>query len=197
MKIHKIEQQSPEWFEIRRGKMTASHAQAIGNNGKGLDSYILDVMSKYYAEVQEEQYTNEQMQRGNELEAQARKIYELLNGVTAEQVGFIELDEYTGCSPDSLIGEDGGIEIKCHNNLNHFKLLLDKKIASDYMWQIQMNLYITGRKWWDYVAYNPNFKDSLVVIRVEPDQEKIEKLKIGLGSGKEKIKGIKKRLKNE
>ncbi len=191
MKIHNFEQRSSEWYEIRKGKMTASNAQAIGNCGKGLESYILQVMSEYYEMTPEEKYTNSQLERGIELEEQARDIYEMLNNAKVEQVGFIEGDEYSGCSPDGLIGEDGGLEIKCHNNLTHFKLLLDKKIDSGYLWQIQMNLFITGRKWWDYMAYNPNFKENMFIERVEPDAEMFDKIKKGLELGKYRINEIK------
>ena len=192
MKIHKIKQLSPEWFEIRKGKMTASHAQAIGNGKTGLDSYVLQVMSDYFEITPEEKYTNAQMERGIELECQARGIYEMTNKVKVEEVGFIERDEYSGCSPDGLIGEDGGLEIKCHNNLKHFKLLLNKKIETGYIWQIQMNLFITGREWWDYMAYNPNFKESVFIERITPDLKMFEMLEKGIDIGKIKIDEIKK-----
>jgi len=191
MKTYNIQQQTPEWFALRKGKMTASHAQEIGNNGKGLETYIYKVMSDYFSEVPQEQYTNPDLERGIELEEQARNIYELEKGVSIEKVGFIEMDEFVGCSPDGLIGEDGGIEIKCHNNEKHFKLLLDKKIESGYLWQIQMNLLITGRKWWDYVAYNPNYKNSLIVIRITPDEEMFKSLKEGFIKGQSLIEEIK------
>lgn len=196
-KIHNIQQQSKEWFEIRKGKMTASHGQEIGNQGKGLETYILTLMSDYYSSVPEESYTNKEIERGIELEEQARNIYELENNVKIERVGFIERDEYVGCSPDGLIGKDGGIEIKSHNNLKHFKLILDgeKGIDSKYIWQIQMNLLITGRKWWDYVAYNPNFEKGLLVFRIKPDKEKHEALLKGIEIGKKQIEDIKNKLK--
>ena len=66
----------------------------------------------------------------------------------------------------------------------------EKAIDSKYIWQIQMNLLITGRKWWDFMAYNPNFEKSSFIFRILPDEEKINKLKIGLMTGEEKIKHI-------
>ena len=78
MKIYKdINQGSPEWFEIRVGKVTASHAQAIGNNGKGLDTYLLEVVSEMFSSSEKEHYSNEHTERGNELEPIARSMYEL------------------------------------------------------------------------------------------------------------------------
>lgn len=199
MKVNKdITQGSDEWHAIRRGKMTASNAQAIGNNGKGLETYILDIMSELHSSAEKENYTNEDMERGHELEDQARQLYELQKGAKIEQVGFIEQDEHVGCSPDGLIGEDGGIETKCPKDREHFKIILygKKAIESKYLWQVQMNLMITGRKWWDLVYYNPNFKNSLIIFRIEPDSVKHEKLKLGIEAGKIKIKEITNKLKN-
>ena len=192
MKIHKMKQLSDEWFEIRKGKMTASHAQAIGNCGKGLDTYILQIMSDYYEITPEEKYTNSQLERGLDLEGQAVEIYEMMHNVKVERPGFIERDKYSGVSPDGLIGEPGGLEVKCHNNLKHFKLLLDGKIESGYIWQMQMGLFITGREWWDYMAYNPNFKESVFIKRITPDLKMFEMLKKGIDIGKIKIDEIKK-----
>jgi len=192
MKIHKMKQLSDEWFEIRKGKMTASHAQAIGNCGKGLDTYILQIMSDYYEITPEEKYTNSQLERGLDLERQAVEIYEMMYNVKVKEVGFIERDKYSGVSPDGLIGEPGGLEVKCHNNLKHFKLLLDGKIESGYIWQMQMGLFITGREWWDYMAYNPNFKESVFIKRITPDLKMFEMLKKGIDIGKIKIDEIKK-----
>ena len=196
MKIHKIEQQSPEWFEIKKGKMSASHAQAIGNCGKGLETYILDLMAELHSSAEKEIYTNGDMERGIELEPVAREMYELENSAKIEQVGFIEIDDYTGCSPDGLIGEDGGIEIKCQDDKNHFKMILngEKEIDSKYIWQIQMCLFLTNRKWWDYVSYNPNYKKSLLVFRIYPDKKMFESLKKGIEIGKNRIKEINKTL---
>lgn len=197
MKIYNdILQGSPEWFEKRKGKMTASEAQAIGNNGKGLETYIKGLMAEFYSSGEKEIYTNKDLERGKELEQYARDMYELENDCKVEQVGFIELNEFVGCSPDGLIGEDGGIEIKSVNDVNHFALILngEKGIESKYVWQVQMNLLITGRKWWDYVSYNPNFEQSLIVFRILPDQEKHKKLLAGIELGIKQIKEIKNKI---
>ena len=194
MKIHTtIEQGTYEWFNIRREKMTASNARAIGNNGAGFKTYINNLMAETYSSAIKESYTNEDMERGNELEALARTVYEIETGNEVEEVGFIELDEFTGCSPDGLIGEDGGLEIKCLKDEKYFKVLLEgiETVLSDYIWQIQMCLYVSDRKWWDLVLYNPNYKKSILILKVYPDKKYIDKLIIGLETGKEKIKLIK------
>ncbi len=190
MKIHEIEQQSPEWFNVRKLKATASHATAIGNCGKGLDTYVLEIVAEYLSSADKEQFSNKHTDRGNELEPQARTIYELTTGKDVKQVGFIEHNDYVGCSPDGLIDDDGGLEIKCIDDVGYLKMLLGEEISSDYQWQIQMNLLITGRKWWDFVAYNPNFKQSIIIKRVVPDKDKQEKLSNGFILAENKIKEI-------
>lgn len=187
MKIHKIDQRSDEWFAIRIGKMTASNAQCIGANGKWLESYIYALLTEKYSS-HKESYTNRDIERGIELEDQARMTYEIENA-SVETVGFIEQDEYVGCSPDGLVGEDGGVEIKCVNDVNFFKLIVngEKEIESKYIWQVQMCLMITGRKWWDLVFYNTNFDKNMLIFRITPEMMKQEKLIVGIEKGKKLI----------
>jgi len=196
MIIHNFEQGTPEWFAIRKNKMTASNAQAIGANGKWLDTYIKTLLSESYSSGEKEHFSSKDTDRGNELEPLAREIYELTTGNKVEQVWFIEYDEYVWCSPDGLVNIDGGIEIKSLNDYNHFLLLLEgiSGIDTKYIWQIQMSLLITGRAWWDYVSYNPNFEKSLIVHRIYPDPKAFEALSRGIVSGKNQIKEIQKQL---
>ena len=198
MKIYnELEQGTDEWLNLRKGKMTASHGQEIGNNGKGLDTYITAMMAEFYSNGEKPNFTNEHMERGNELEDQARSIYAINNNVEVTQVGFIEYSEFVGCSPDGLVGEDGMLEIKCPTDVNFFKHLLngEKEIASKYIWQMQMNLLISDRKWCDYMAYNPNFEQSSFIFRILPDEVKFKKLRIGIEMGEEKINTINKLIK--
>lgn len=185
-------QGSPEWFEVRKGKMTASHGTAIAANGKGLVTYCREIVIAMISEP--EHYVNKDMERGNEYEPIARQAYEFENNVTVQQVGFIEHNEYSGCSPDGLIGTDGGLEIKARNDKIHFGLLIGDAVDSGTQWQIQMNLLFTGRKWWDFCSYNPHFKMSLFQKRFYPDPIKQQKLKLGLVSGEKMIKEL---LQNE
>lgn len=189
-KTHNLEQGTQEWYEVRKAKLTASRAQAIGNNGKGLETYVFELMADYYSQAEKEQFTSKDTERGNELEEYAREMYELEQGVSVEQVGFIESDKHVGCSPDGLVGKDGLLEIKCLNDVKHYKLLVkgEKEIDSQYLWQVQMQLLITGRKWCDLMFYNPNFKESTKIFRIEPDKTKQAKLEVGILAGVEMIK---------
>ena len=123
MKTYNMEQRTPEWFEIRKGKMTASNAQAIGANGAGLKTYIYTLMAEKFSN-NKVSFSNADTERGVELEENARLTYQIAHH-DVQEVGFIEMDEFVGCSPDGLIEEDGGIEIKCVNDVNFLKLIVD------------------------------------------------------------------------
>lgn len=190
IKIYDFPQKSPEWIAIRKGKMTASRASAIGNCGKGLETYITEIMAEKYSSAEPDGYVSRDMQKGIDNEPIAAFKYECERDCTIANIGFIEYSQYVGGSPDGLIGDDGGIEIKCPSDKVFFTYCLTMKIDPTYMWQIQCYLLISGRKWWDYVVYNENFKDSLIVQRVLPDPEKYEKLLAGFVMGEKLIKEI-------
>jgi predicted phage-related endonuclease len=137
-----------------------------------------------------EQYTNADMERGNELEEMARNSYELETGNKVEQVGFVELSEHVGGSPDGVVGEGGLMEIKCPSDPVFARFLYTRKIDPGYYAQMQMQMYVTGRKWCDYVLFNENFPTTTVVTRVERDEKKIEKLKVGLESAVTQLQTI-------
>lgn len=196
MKIYNFEQGTPEWFDVRKMKMTASNATAIGNNGSGLETYIMEIMSEMYSSAESESYSGKDTERGKELEPIARDLYELETGNKVEQVGFVELDDYIGCSPDGFIGEDGLVEFKALKDSVYFNFLVNgvKTGISSYVWQVQMQQWVTNRKWCDLVFFNPNYKKSMIITRIVRDEVAIEKLKIGAGAGKKMIIQIKNRL---
>jgi len=196
MQLHNVEQGSDEWFALRlQYPLTASKAQAISAQGKGLETLCWEKMAEKYSEAPKEHFSNEHTERGNELEEQARGIYELETGNNVKEVGFVSNEEVSkvgGASPDGLVGEDGLLEIKCFADTKHFKMT--KKgisIEPQYMWQMQMQLLFTGRKWVDFAVYNPNYEDSLLIERVLPDKEKQDKIREGLKQGAELLNEIK------
>lgn len=205
MTQHNVEQKSPEWFALRKQyPLTASNAQAIGNNGKGLETLCWEKMSEKYSSGEQVQFTNVHTDRGNELEEDARELYNLQTGNSTEVVGFVTdeaISPVGGASPDALVNDDGLLEIKCFADTKHFKAIIEQKktgkfeIESQYIWQMQMQMLFTGRKWVDFLAYNPNFSDALLIQRVEIDEEKIAKIKEGLKKGEEIINEIESSLK--
>ncbi len=205
MKIHNVEQQSEEWFALRKQyPLTASNAQAIGNNGKGLETLIWEKLSEKHSSADKESFSTKDTERGNELEPQARELYMLETGNSVETVGFITNEKVSavgGASPDGLIGKDGLLEIKCFADTKHFKAVIDFKktktfeIESQYVWQMQMQMLFTGRKWCDFLAYNPNYAQSLLIQRVKADKTMQTKIKDGLVKGEAIINEIEANLK--
>jgi len=84
-----MEQRSNEWFEARKGKMTSSNSATIASNGKGLETYIYEILASKYSRNDEEKYLSIDMQRGIDLEDQARNVYDI-EYETVEQVVLID-----------------------------------------------------------------------------------------------------------
>lgn len=188
MEIYNVVQGSPEWHEIRLGMLTASEAQAIATNGSGLKTLVNKLVAERLTKKFEPSYSNSDMERGKDLEAEARNAYELETGNIVKQVGFCKLNDYVGCSPDGLIGVDGGIEIKNFKPSCFVEYMFTGKVDTGYQWQCQFNMFVTDRKWWDYVVYNPDFAEPLIIKRIDRDDLAIEKIKAGVEAGKELIK---------
>ena len=182
MQIIKGIQGSHEWLQLRLGVATASNFDKIitstGKESATLDKYALQLATEQMLIAPESSYKNDAMIRGNDLEELAREIYQEQTFNVVDQITMFKSDcGNFGFSPDGLVGNDGLIEIKCPLATTHFKYLLDNKMPSDYIQQIQTGLWISGRKWCDFVSYHPNFKDKqLFIIRVERDEEYIIKL---------------------
>ncbi len=188
--IKDIEQGTPEWHELRRGRMTASHAQEIGNAGKGLDTLCRKIAAQIFTGEIAPQFKNEAMLIGNEEEQYARFAYELERGVDVEQIAFGIFNEYVGASPDGLVGTDGGVEFKRKAFEKHADLLLGAEdFETKYVWQCHMNMLVFDRKWWDLCSYNPLFKErSLHIVRIERDPAKDAALLAGFEKGEALIK---------
>lgn len=188
MKIHNVEQGTQEWLDLRLGRFGSTDSQAVATAGKGLETLAYTKAGERLSGKSEDFYTNADMERGNEQEYLARASYEMQTGNKVETVGYVEVDEFVGGSPDGLI-VDGIIEIKCMRMAGYLKAKHTRKIDSKYAWQVQHLLHITDRKRADFIVFNENFSD-LVIIPVERDESKIEKIKIGLEKGKELVNKI-------
>jgi len=167
MKIIKdIEQGSQDWLDLRLGKITASRVADIMSNGRGgkpslkTESYMNELISEILTGAQAEFFTNAAMAWGNECEPQARAMYELQNNVDVEEVAFIQLNDHVGVSPDGLVGEDGLLEIKCPTSKKQIERALSDSYHADYKAQIQMQLYVSGRNWCDFVSFDPRIEGN-------------------------------------
>ena len=179
MRISNCEQGSQEWLESRLGRPTASNFGKLitpaGKPSSSADTYINELIAQKITGELPEFYTNAAMERGNELEPAAKALYELTNDVEIVEVGLCLHDVWEcGASPDGLIGDDGGIEIKCPLPHTHVSYLRDGKLPSKYIPQVQGCLWITNRDWWDFMSYHPSMED--LIVRVYRDEAYITKL---------------------
>ena len=180
-----IEQGTDEWFAIRCGKVTASRvADVIATTKSGYSASRANYEAQLICEIltgkPAESFTNAAMQWGTETEPLARAQYELKTGNMVNQIGFVvhPIIEQAGASPDGLIGEDGCIEIKCPNTSTHLDTLLSQKVPSKYITQMTWQMLCTGRKWCDFVSYDPRLPDNLQLFiqRIELDEDYAKKL---------------------
>lgn len=179
-----IEQGSQEWLLARVGIPTASKFDSIittkGEPSKEFQKYLYQLAGERVTGIPSESFSNGWTERGSKFEDEARNHYSLFRDVEIQQVGicYLNEDKKIGCSPDGLIGEDGGLELKCPAIHTHVEYLIQNKVPTKYFTQVQGNLYVTGRKWWDFVSFYPGIKP--LVIRCERDEAFIAKLDAAL-----------------
>lgn len=179
MQIFDCEQNSPEWFACRLGLPTASEFKTIIGVKKDAkekltrDLYMRKLAGEIITGEPMEKFSNSHTERGHEQEDEARQLYAFIHNAEPERVGFIRNGD-TGCSPDSLIGNDGGLEIK--TALPHIQIdrLLRGDLPPEHRAQVQGNLWIAEREWWDFASYCP--KLPLFVVRVHRDDGYIANL---------------------
>lgn len=181
MRIIDYVQGSDEWSGARAGIPTASSFDMIvtskGDRSKSREKYLYALAGeRLIGGVSGEKYSNAIMQRGIELEAEARQLYEIVTDQTVEQVGLCLSDGpiIYGASPDGLVGEDGLLEIKCPKLSTHVGYLLKGVAPIEYIQQIQGQMLVTGRKWCDFLSYYPGI--SPFIIRVERDDRFLMRL---------------------
>lgn len=176
-------QGSKEWIDARLGIPTAS---AFGKlitpktqkPSASQDAYMNQLLAEWLIGESLDEAVSAFMERGHQMEVDAVRFYEGLKDVDTEEVGFcLSDDRRIGCSPDRLVGENGGLEIKCFAAANHvaaLRSLGDSPKNNKYYPQIQGALWITGREWWDFAAYHPTIQP--VIVRYERDTDFIAKL---------------------
>lgn len=175
MKIITCQQGSVEWWNARRGVPTASEFGRIltpktMKMGAGAESYIAELVGDSlrtdYAETDE--FVSADMKRGLLFEPESRAWYEFDKGVDVRQVGFVTTDDGRfGCSPDGLVGDDGGLEMKNPAPHTHVQYLLDGELPSEYKGQVHGQIIVAELKWVDFLSYFPGLPPLL--IRVFPD----------------------------
>jgi len=192
MKIHNFEQGTEEWLQARSGKLTGSDFHHyFGKSEKKKTMLRIKAGERITGQLSDnELFNNKHMERGHEQEQSAIDTYSFESGNEVKQIGFTELNDFVGCSPDGLVGDHGIIEVKSQDFNRFIKLMQDQKPDPIYRTQIQFNLYATDRKWCDFISYNPKFKNPIQIIRIERDEEYIEKIKTTIEEVNQEIDSI-------
>lgn len=194
-------QGSQEWFEARLGIPTASCFDKVVDSkgklrtGKMPETYAAQLIKERFLREVEECPGNQWTVRGTEMESQARADYEFSTGLDTRAHGFCLHDSGDfGASPDSLVGDDGGVEIKCPKPETHIGYLLAGKVPVKYLFQVHGCLLVTGRKWWDFYSFHPDLPE--LKVRVYPDHltealgEALSKFSESLNKKEEYIKSL-------
>lgn len=160
MIIKDFEQQSPEWYRARLGIPTGSGFSKIitptGKPSSSAQEYRGELLAEWFLIDSGDQFSSEWIDRGILTEPAAVSAYEIITGINTEKVGIIlRDDEMVGVSPDRLINDNGGLEIKCPKASTHMNYLLQDTLPPVYRAQVQGNLWISEREWWDFMSYHP------------------------------------------
>ncbi|WP_430430233.1 lambda exonuclease family protein [Oceanicaulis sp.] len=179
VQIHDMDQGTPEWFAIRAGRPTASEFSTIMASGRGgapsktRRTLMLKLAGEILTGEPAESYSNAAMERGHEMEAEARNLYAFMADVEPVQVGFVT-NKRPGCSPDALVGERGGLEIKTRAPHLMIDTLLKGEMPPEHMAQVQGCMWVCEREWWDFAAYYRGL--PLFTKRIERDEAYIARM---------------------
>lgn len=182
-----LEQRSPEWYQARCGKVTASRvSDVIARTQKGWGAARAKYMEQLIAErltgCTQDMRQVRSLDRRIEMEPDARIAYSFYSGNEVELVGFIQHPtiEHAGASPDGHISTNGMLEIKCLDAATHIRLLEgDDSVILDYLPQMNFGMACGGRQWCDFESYCPQIQDEnlkVYIRRIERDNDVIEKL---------------------
>lgn len=189
--VDKNEAAREEWLRKRAGRITCSRFGDLIGEGKAKDAVFTETGYKYLRQLVAEKlgswysFSASSTQWGNDNEPHAIDEYRKLTGyeVDSSPFQYFPYNEWIGGTPDGIVGEDGCIEVKCpYDPSVHVNTLLTSKVPKDYDWQTVGHLLVTGRKWCDFISYDPRMQEpqNLVIIRVERDEARIEFLKARL-----------------
>lgn len=175
-----MDQGSIEWLNARLGRVTASRmddlmARTKSGYGATRSNYMAQLIAERLTGVPNDSYTSAAMLWGTEQEPAARAAYEFHREIEVVESGFVLHPSIgdTGASPDGIVGDDGLVEIKCPNTATHIDTLLTKQVPGKYVKQMLWQMECTGRKWCDFVSYDPRMPEhlKLFVYRVQFDEK--------------------------
>jgi putative phage-type endonuclease len=180
-------QQGDAWVRYRCGRITGSRMADVCSylkDGKTESAkrynYRMELIAARLTGRTADHYVTPAMQWGIDTEEAAVLFYEAAFGVMSEPCGFFVHPDmpFSGASPDRLIDDDGLLECKAPETVTHLEYILEGKVPDQYMPQIQWELACTGRKWADFLSYDPRIQTENLRFfcrRVERDEALIAK----------------------
>lgn len=198
-----LEQRTDAWYQTRIGKVTASRISKLNakpTKGKALNALELELLTERITGQAVDNFTSPAMQWGIDTEPLARQAYELQYFCTVIETGLIDHPTIAMCgaSPDGLVGDDGLIEIKCPNTTTHISTLVSDEVPCEYIPQMQWQMACTGRKWCDFVSFDPRLTDKpLFIKRVYRDDKQIAELEQLVMNWNDKCEKLISEIRNE
>lgn len=175
--------QGEQWRYDRLGKITASRVKDVMAKTKSgyaasRTNYMMQLLCERLTGTWEEGYTSPAMLRGIEMEPLSISAYEVHTGNLVVPSGLVlhPVHQDIGASPDGLVGDDGLIECKNPNTAQHVACLQSGEPDKKYWWQMQSQMFCTGREWCDFVSFDDRLPDELqfFIARVERDEQAID-----------------------
>lgn len=181
--VEGIEQNTPEWLQMRIGIVTASRVADVqaflkkGGESQKRRDYRYEIVTELLTGRSAEHYVTPAMEWGLEQEPLAKAAYEIKLAEEIRDGGFWLHDRISkfGASPDGLIGENGLIEVKCPTTSTHIEWMIAGVLPEDYQPQMLAQMACSGRKWCDFVSFDPRLPKpmQLFVRRFAADEARI------------------------
>lgn len=163
---------------------TAMAGQGLYHWGDTAKSYMMEVMASTITEQDKVGGKSAAMERGVDKESDAIDAYAAAKFTEVAQGRLLlRTSDLIAATPDGFVEEDedgpGLIEVKCPESKRHLETWLSRELPSDYLEQVQGQMWVAGRSWCDFVSYDDRFPVPmrLVIIRVHRDEEYLASLK--------------------
>ena len=199
MKIHSIPQGTEDWFSLRIGKVTASELKNLvtpdfkPRTGKTPQTYLYSKLAEVWRGKPQFSAGSWSMEQGNIRQDFAIPFLAIEKDWQIRSGDFIESDDgLSGCSPDGLVGDDMGVEVKCPEPTNHVRWFIEGGVPDEYITQVHHSLYVSGFRRWMFMSYHVDFPP--LIVEVERDEEICEKIESAVLDFHEKLNAAKKKM---
>jgi putative phage-type endonuclease len=194
------EQNSAKWIWARTGRITASRICDLmatlkrGGEAASRRDYRAELIAECLTGNAENRYVSKEMRYGREQEPFARTAYEIKTGNIVDQVGFVFHPRlaFSGASPDGLIREDGGLELKCPKTTTHLAYMAAGTVPKEYESQMLWNMACAEREWWDFASFDARLPEKLrlFIVRMPRDEVRIGEIEREVMALKDEIDTI-------